>query len=138
MIELQDRLAINPELTKRLLVECIKAEAGKFGFNKLVLALSGGLDSAVAAYLGAEAFGAENLHAVMMPYRTSSPESEGHARLVVEDLGLSHEVVEITPMVEPLFERFPDMSATRRGNVMARQRMVIIFDQSLGRGALVL
>jgi NAD+ synthase len=57
---------------------------------------------------------------------------------VVADLGLSHEVVEITPMVEPLFERFPDMSATRRGNVMARQRMIIIFDQSLARGALVL
>jgi len=103
-----------------------------------VLALSGGLDSALAAYLGAEALGAENLFTIMMPYRTSSPESLAHAQLVVDDLKLPHEVVEITPMVEPLFERFPDISAGRKGNVMARQRMIVLFDQSLAHGALVL
>jgi NAD+ synthase len=137
-LDLSKRLAINPDLTRRLLVEFIRAEAGKFGYSKLVLALSGGIDSAVSAYLGAEAVGPENLHVVMMPYATSSPESLGHAQLIVEDLGLSSDVVEITPMVEPLFARFPDMSATRKGNVMARQRMVVIFDQSLARNALVL
>src|SRR5689334_15052747 len=137
-IDLDKRLAINPALTQRLLVEFIRAEAGKFGFKKLVLALSGGIDSAVSAYLGAAAVGPENLHVVMMPYATSAPASLGDAQLIVEDLGLSSDVVEITPMVDPLFARFPDMSPTRRGNVMARQRMVVIFDQSLAHNALVL
>src|SRR5690348_13041381 len=136
--DLRNRLAINPELTRRLLVEFLRAEAGKFGFHRLALALSGGIDSAVSAYLGAEAFGPENVPVVMMPYRTSSPESLAHAQLIVDDLGLPAEVVEITPMVEPLFARFPDMSATRKGNVMARQRMIVIFDQSLAQNALVL
>src|SRR5690242_1486685 len=104
-----DRLAIAPELTRRLLVEFIRNETRKFGFERLVLALSGGIDSALAAYLGAEALGATNIFAIMMPYRTSSPESLAHAQLVVDDLGMPHTVVEITPMVEPLFDRFPDM-----------------------------
>src|SRR5437764_979764 len=84
-IDLDKRLAINPALTQRLLVEFIRAEAGKFGFRKLVLALSGGIDSAVSAYLGAEAVGPENLHVVMMPYATSSPASRGDAQLMVDE-----------------------------------------------------
>ena len=108
-----DQLAINPDLTRRLLVEFIRNEVRKFGFERLVFGLSGGIDSALAAYLAAEALGPENLFAVMMPYQSSSPDSLGHARLVVEDLGLPHDVVEITPMVDPLFARFPDFSAGR-------------------------
>jgi NAD+ synthase len=104
----------------------------------LVFGLSGGIDSALAAYLAAEALGPENLFAVMMPYQSSSPASLADARLVVDALGLPHDVVEITPMVDPLFARFPDISAARKGNVMARQRMIVLFDQSLARGALVL
>jgi len=133
-----DHLAINPDLTRRLLVEFIRAEAGKFGFDQLVLGLSGGLDSALSAYLGVEAFGPRHVHAVMMPYATSSPDSLAHAQLCVDDLGLSADTVEITPMVDPLFARFPDMTPGRKGNIMARQRMIILFDQSLARGALVL
>ena len=136
--DVRDRLAINPDLTRRLLVEFLRAEAGKFGFHKLVLALSGGIDSAVSAYLGAEALGPASIHVVMMPYRTSAPASLADAELIVKDLGLSSDVVDITPMVEPLFARFPDMPAGRKGNVMARQRMIVIFDQSLARNALVL
>jgi NAD+ synthase len=133
-----DHLAINPDLTRRLLVEFIRAEAGKFGFDQLVLGLSGGLDSALSAYLGVEAFGPQNVHAVMMPYATSSPDSLAHAQLCVDDLGCSADTVEITPMVDPLFARFPDMTPGRKGNIMARERMIILFDQSLARGALVL
>jgi len=135
---IHNRLEIAPALTRRLLVEFIRNETRKFGFQRLVLALSGGIDSALSAYLGAEAVGPENVFAVMMPYRTSSPASLAHAQLVVDDLQLPHTVVEITPMVEPLFARFPDMSAGRKGNVMARARMIVIFDQSLAQGALVL
>lgn len=133
-----DRLAIAPALTRRLLVEFIRNETRKFGFERLVLGLSGGIDSALAAYLAVEALGAENVFAIMMPYRTSAPESLAHARLVVEDLGLPYDVVEITPLVEPLFARFPEMSDGRKGNAMARARMIIWFDQALARGALVL
>jgi len=75
-----DRLAINAELTKRLLVEFMRAETRKFGFNRVVLGLSGGIDSALSATLAVEAFGPENVVAVMLPYKTSSPESEGHER----------------------------------------------------------
>ena len=75
---------------------------------------------ALAAYLAVEALGAENIFAIMMPYRTSAPESLAHARLVVDDLGLPHDVVDITPLVEPLFARFPEMSDGRKGNAMAR------------------
>ncbi|HUS14068.1 MAG TPA: NAD+ synthase, partial [Chloroflexia bacterium] len=133
-----DRLAIAPALTRRLLVEFLRNETHKFGFERMVLALSGGLDSALVAYLAAEAFGPENVFAIMMPYRTSAAESLSHAQLVVDDLKLPYDVVEITPMVEPLFARFPDISAARKGNVMARARMIVLFDQSLARGALVL
>jgi NAD+ synthase len=136
--DLRDRLAINPDLTRRLLVEFLRAEAGKFGFDKLVLGLSGGIDSALAVYLGVEAFGPQNVHAVMMPYATSSPESLAHAQLCVDDLGCSADTVEITPMVDPLFARFPDITPGRKGNIMARERMIVLFDQSLARGALVL
>jgi NAD+ synthase len=133
-----ERLAIAPDLTRRLLVEFIRNETRKFGFNRLVLGLSGGIDSALAVYLAAEALGPDNVFAIMMPYRTSSPESLEHARLCVEALGIPGTVVDITPMVEPLFERFPDMSAGRKGNAMARARMIVWFDQSMARNALVL
>ncbi len=133
-----ERLAIAPDLTRRLLVEFIRNETRKFGFNRLVLGLSGGIDSALAVYLATEALGPDNVFAIMMPYRTSSPESLEHARLCVEALGIPSTVVDITPMVEPLFERFPDMNAGRKGNAMARARMIVWFDQSMAQNALVL
>lgn len=133
-----ERLAIAPDLTRRLLVEFIRNETRKFGFEKLVLNLSGGIDSALAAYLAAEALGPQNVFALMLPYRTSSPESLADARLVADDLGLPYAVFEITPMVEPLFAGFPNMSDRRKGNAMARARMILLFDQSLAREALAL
>jgi NAD+ synthase len=134
-----DRLAINADLTRRLLVEFIRAETRKFGFNRVVVALSGGIDSALAATLAAEAFGPDNVVAIMLPYKTSSPESEGHARLLIEHLGLTHfDKIDITPMAEPLFEHYGEMSNLRRGNVLARLRMITVFDRSAAENALVL
>jgi NAD+ synthase len=133
-----DRLAIHPDLTRRLLVEFIRNETGKFGFKRVVLGLSGGLDSALAATLAAEALGPENVVALMLPYKTSSPESEGHARLVIEKLGLPHDKIDITPLADPLIEHYPEMSKLRRGNIMARLRMVCVFDRSMAENALVL
>jgi NAD+ synthase len=134
-----DRLAINADLTKRLLVEFIRAETRKFGFNRVVLGLSGGIDSALSATLAAEALGPENVVVVMLPYKTSSPESEGHARLLIEHLGLpNYDKIDITQMADPLIEHYGEMINLRRGHLQARARMIEVFDRSAAENALVL
>jgi NAD+ synthase len=102
-----------------------------------VLGLSGGLDSALACYLAAEALGPENVLAVRMPYKTSSPDSLEHAQQVIDALGVQTLTFPITAMVDPLFERFPDANAMRRGNAMARARMIVLYDQSEAFNGLV-
>ncbi len=131
-------LKVNTKLLRQILIGFIREEVGKVGLSRAVLGLSGGIDSALVAYLAAEALGAANLHACIMPYRTSNPESEAHAILMAEELGISYEVIDITPMVEAYFARFTDADAMRRGNKMARERMTILYDQSAARSALVL
>jgi len=131
-------LSVNTDLLRKVLVGFVREEIHKVGVKKAVLGLSGGIDSALVAYLAAEALGPENVHAFIMPYRTSNPESEAHARLVGERLGIHHHVVEITPMVDAYFALFPDASNLRRGNKMARERMTILFDHSAALSALVL
>jgi len=125
-------------LVRRMLVSALRAELGRFGFKKAVLGLSGGLDSSLAAYLATEAFGAENVLAVMMPYRTSSPDSVRDATEVIQQLGLRHTTIEITDMVEPLFAKVSNMGGRRQGNAMARARMIVLFDQSEAWGGLVI
>jgi len=131
-------LTVNAELLRRVLVGFIREEVQKIGVRRAVLGLSGGIDSALVAYLAAEALGAENVYACTMPYRTSNPESEAHARLIAEDLGINYQVIEITPMIDAYFQQFPDASNMRRGNKMARERMTILYDHSAAHGALVL
>ncbi len=130
-------LSIHPEVVRKVLTTFLRTEIQRTGFRRAVLGLSGGLDSALACFLAAEALGPENVLAVRMPYRTSSPESLEHAQLVIDATGVQSLTVEITPMVEPLFERFADMTPTRRGNVMARERMIVLFDQSSATQSLV-
>lgn len=129
---------LNTDLLREILVGFLREEVWKVGLRKAVLGLSGGIDSALVAFLAAEALGPENVHAFIMPYRTSNPESEAHARLVAQQIGINHEVVEITPMLDAYFSRFPDADAMRRGNKMARERMTILYDHSAALGALVL
>jgi NAD+ synthase len=131
-------LQVNTKLLRRILTGFIREEVEKVGLSRVVLGLSGGIDSALVAFLAAEALGPANVHACIMPYRTSNPESEAHARLVATQLGISFQVIEITPMVEAYFSNFQDADAMRRGNKMARERMTILYDQSAARGALVL
>ena len=132
------RLSVNTRLLKQILVEFIREEIGKTGLKRGVLGLSGGIDSALVAFLAAEALGPENVHAICMPYRTSNPESEAHARLVAEACGVNFSVIPITPMVDAYFAGFPDADNMRRGNKMARERMTILFDHSALDKALVL
>ena len=132
------RLSIDTELATQVLCGFIRDQTQKAGLPRAVIALSGGIDSALSATLAARALGPENVLAIRMPWRDSSPGSLADADLQIEALGLPALTVEITEMVEPLFERFPEMDRRRRGNVMARQRMIVAYDQSVAWGGLVL
>jgi NAD+ synthase len=123
-------LTINTDLARTILTGFIHSEITRVGYSKAVIGLSGGIDSALSCYLTAEALGPENVLAVRMPYRTSSPESLEHAQLVIDALGVQTLTVPITGMVDPLFEQFPDANQVRRGNAMARARMIVLYDQS--------
>jgi len=136
--ETRSPLHLSSELTCTFLAHFIREEVTKTGFQKVVLGLSGGIDSALAAYLAVKALGPENVHVICMPYKTSNPQSLEHAKLCADALGLDFVVEEITPMADAYFERHPELSAHRRGNVMARQRMIVLFDASAALPALVL
>ena len=131
-------LSVNTSLLRKILVGFIADEVRKVGVKKAVLGLSGGIDSALVVFIAAEALGPENVHAICMPYKSSNPESEAHARLVAQACGVHFSVVPITPMVDAYFELFPDADNMRRGNKMARERMTILFDHSALISALVL
>jgi NAD+ synthase len=135
--ELPIELAIDTDVARRVIAEFIRGQLRQAGFERLVLGLSGGIDSALVAYLVAEAIGADRLLCVLMPYRTSSPASRADAEAVVADLGCASEVVDISPMVDPLFATEPDAAPLRRGNAMARQRMIVLYDRSVTWGGLV-
>jgi NAD+ synthase len=123
-------LSINTELARSILVNFIRSEITRAGFSRAVIGLSGGVDSALSCYLAAEALGADNVLAVRMPYKTSSSESLEHAQLVIDLLGVKTLTIPIGEMADALIERFPEMNAVRRGNIMARCRMIVLYDQS--------
>lgn len=128
---------INPELATHWLVAFLHDELiGRRGIERAVIGLSGGVDSAVTAYLCARALGPENVYAFRLPYRTSSPRSLSDAQLVVDALGIHERTIEITAAVDGYLQFEPDADARRRGNVMARTRMVVLFDQSAKLNAL--
>jgi NAD+ synthase len=131
-------LAINTDLTRQILTGFIQSEITRAGFSKAVVALSGGIDSAVSCYLAVQALGPQNVLAVRMPYKSSSPDSLEHARLVIDTLGLPSITIPITEMVDPLFDLIPEAGSMRRGNIMARARMIILYDQSEAYGGLVI
>jgi NAD+ synthase len=147
LFELPDELAIDTDVARRVIAGFIRGQLEQAGFERCVLGLSGGIDSALVAYLVAEAIGADKLLCVLMPYRTSSPASRGDAETIVADLGCASELVEITAMVDGYFgsgagagaggEGARDASALRRGNLMARMRMSVLYDRSVAFGGLV-
>jgi NAD+ synthetase len=134
-----DPLAIDPELTRRWLVSFLKDEvARRRGFTKGVVGLSGGVDSALTAFLAAEALGKENVIGVRMPYRTSSPESLEHAQLVIDKLGIPSLTIDISDAVDGYLKQIGDADPHRLGNIMARERMIVLFDLSAKHKALPL
>ncbi len=130
-------LALNNEIVRTILVKFLRDESQHAGFSRGVVGLSGGVDSAVVAFLAAEALGKENVRGVLMPYRTSNPQSRADADLVVRSLGIQTETVDISPMVDAYLKDRPDADRVRGGNVMARQRMIVLYDISSRDGALV-
>jgi NAD+ synthase len=147
LFDLPDELAIDTDVARRVIAGFIRGQLEQAGFERCVLGLSGGIDSALVAYLVAEAIGADKLLCVLMPYRTSSPASRGDAETIVADIGCASELVEITAMVDGYFgsgagagaggEGARDASALRRGNLMARMRMSVLYDRSVAFGGLV-
>jgi len=137
LFELPDELAIDTAVAQRVIEGFIRGQLRQAGFERAVLALSGGIDSALVAYLLASAIGPEQLLCVLMPYRTSSPDSKADAEAVVHALGCASEVVDITPMVDGYFGVDSDASALRRGNFAARMRMSVVYDRSVTWSGLV-
>ena len=125
------------DVARRVIAGFVRGQLRQAGFERAVLGLSGGIDSALVAYLVAEAIGAERLLAVLMPYRTSAAASRVDAETVVAALGCASELVDISPTVDAYFADRPDASALRRGNFMARQRMAVLYDHSVTWGGLV-
>lgn len=131
-------LHINTDLVRTMIVNFIRDEITRVGFSRGILGLSGGIDSALVASLAVQALGAQNVLGLLMPYRTSNPRSRADAEAVAQKLGIQTRVIEITPMVDPYLEKFASGDERRRGNVMARARMLALYDQSEEFRALVI
>ena len=125
-----NKLDLNLKEVHNELVEFLRESFKKTGFSKAVLGLSGGIDSALVAYLLRDALGKENVLAIMMPYKSSNPDSLNHAKLVVEDLGINSKI-------DAYFKNEKEATSLRMGNKMARERMSILFDYSSKENALV-
>lgn len=131
-------LPSNTALMREILVAFIANEVRKTGLSRIVVGLSGGVDSALSAMLAVEALGRKNVLGILMPYQSSNPDSQTHAEMVVKKSGIGSLLVGITPQIDAYFERFPDADERRRGNKMARERMTILYDHSARWNALVI
>ena len=131
-------LTIDAAMAESMLVQFIRDEMALRGFTTGIVAMSGGVDSAVTAYLAAKALGPENVVGVRLPYRSSSPESLAHAQEVIDALGIRSRTIDISSAVDAYLEHEPDASDSRRGNVMARMRMIALFDLSARHHAIPL
>jgi NAD+ synthase len=123
-------LTINTDLARTILVGFVYSEITRTGFKRAVVGLSGGIDSALACALAVEALGPENVLAVRLPYKSSSPDSLEHAQNLIDQLGMPSKTIDITPMTDPLIELESGMSNVRKGNILARERMIVLYDQS--------
>ncbi|SEN34928.1 NAD+ synthase [Lihuaxuella thermophila] len=138
LLEKAPFLRLDEELTTKLLTTALSEEVEKAGFKRVILGLSGGIDSALSLYLCVKAFGKENVIAVRMPYKTSSRSSLEDAQAAIDDTGVKSLTIDITPQIDAYFERMPEATPLRRGNKMARERMTILYDLSAHFDALVI
>jgi NAD+ synthase len=125
-----NEFAIDTGLVRKILTAFIHSEITRAGFSRAVINLSGGIDSAVSFALAAEALDPPNVIALCLPYKSSSADSLEHARMLINQFGCPSVIIPITGMVDPLIELEPGMSDLRKGNIMARARMIVAYDQS--------
>jgi len=133
----EQSLRLDPALAERWLTAFLYDEIVKRrGMHCAIVGVSGGVDSAVVAYLCAKALGPASVVGVRLPYRTSSEESLRHGARVIRETGIRDLVIDISAAVDGYLQYEPDASPRRRGNVMARTRMNVLFDQSAKFGGL--
>ncbi len=132
-----NELRLNSDQAIRSLTDFIQNTVSDANYGKVVLGVSGGVDSALSAFLSVRALGAENVLLLRLPYKTSSAASLEHAQLVIDALGSPSKTIEITQAVDAVLEQHPDAEPVRKGNVMARVRMIHIYDQSAAFPGLV-
>ncbi len=130
-------LEIDTDEVIQLLTEFLRNEVEKVGYSRVVFGLSGGVDSAVVAALAAKVFPREAVHAILMPYRTSTESSKEDALAVCTHLDLEPVISDITPQIDAYFSTDPSATPSRRGNKMARERMTVLYDYSERYRALV-
>lgn len=123
-------LTINTDVAREILTGFIRSEVTRVGYSRAVINLSGGLDSALSLVLAVEALGADNIFALRLPYRTSSPDSLEHAQLLIDQFQIPSETVDISDMADPLIQRDPNISNVRKGNILARMRMIVLYDKT--------
>lgn len=128
---------LNFKITTDIIVKFISDYVKKNGFNNGILGVSGGIDSAIVLDLTVKALGKDNTFALLMPYRTSSPESLSDGKLICNKLGVNYEIIDITPSIDPYFEKYPTENKTLIGNKCARERMSVLYDFSERKKALV-
>jgi len=126
------------QFIEEVLTYFIREEVQKAGFQRVVVGISGGVDSALTAFLAVKALGRENVIGLSMPYKTSSRSSVEDARLVAEKLQIEFHEIDITPQIDAYFKLFPNADNVRWGNKMARERMSILYDFAHWKGALVI
>ncbi len=131
-------VSIDTKKARTAIKQFIREQTEKAAYQRLVVGLSGGIDSALSCFLAVDALGAENVLAVCMPYKISSPDSLSDAQLVIDQLRVPSKVIPITPMADPLIDLDPQMNAVRKGNIMARMRMIVLYDQSASFHGLVI
>lgn len=123
-------LILDADKTIKILTDFIKKQVTDAGFSHAVVGLSGGIDSALSCFLSVKALGKENVLGIRMPYKTSSADSLSDAQKVIDQLGIQSKTIEITPMADPLIMLGPKITPIRKGNIMARMRMSVLYDQS--------
>jgi NAD+ synthase len=131
-------ITIDAPFAVRILTAFIRDELAKFGYGHGLLGLSGGLDSSVCADLAARALGPKNVIGLILPYGATFNRDVEDAKAVAARLKIRTKTIDIAPMIDAYFKRWPTGNRILCGNKMARERMSILYDHSVRDKALIL